>query len=165
MYVATARNVLLHVLHLSLLVAFSGGVEAASTEARPPKKGIAGCDYKEEWADIRERQMDEKMAEAREKKQLGELADLVQAEVDRWDAESLSGRRPELVPEEPAGIIMCAGGATHLTQAFLSLHIIRTVHNCTLPIDLVFAGAREMPVPTRKLFQVSHTRSAQCANH
>jgi hypothetical protein len=69
-----------------------------------------------------------------------------------------SYRGEEFVPPAEAlngehGIVICAGGEAYLTQAFISLVILREVQNCTLPIELVYAGDAEMPTTTRRLFE------------
>ncbi|KAK9817707.1 hypothetical protein WJX72_000972 [[Myrmecia] bisecta] len=53
----------------------------------------------------------------------------------------------------PRGIVMPVGGTQLNANAFVSIQVMREVHGCLLPIDLVYYGADEMDVKTRKYFE------------
>ena len=75
------------------------------------------------------------------------------AQVVKTYKEQLDDFAPPTDFSAERGIVICAGGESYLTQAFMSMVLLREVHNCTLPIELVYAGDGEMPSTTRRLFQ------------
>jgi len=53
------------------------------------------------------------------------------------------------------GIVMCAGGPSLLTQAWVNLDVIRNQLGCNLPVALYYVGAEEMPEDCRRFFERS----------
>ena len=49
---------------------------------------------------------------------------------------------------------MAAGGPIPLANAYVALHMLRNVHNCSLPVELFFNGTQELDWPTRIFFTV-----------
>ena len=47
------------------------------------------------------------------------------------------------------GIILPAGGAPLLVQAFVALTILRSELRSTVPVELVYVGREELPRPTQ----------------
>lgn len=56
---------------------------------------------------------------------------------------------------EPRGVVLCAGGASLLAQAYTTLDVLRNHHGCELPIALYFAGEAEMSERCRRFFEES----------
>lgn len=52
------------------------------------------------------------------------------------------------------GILMAAGGAVPLTNTYIALHMLRNVHNCTLPVQIYYNGTGELDTGTRLFFEV-----------
>ena len=50
---------------------------------------------------------------------------------------------------------MTAGGLKYFTSAYVTIRAIRATHNCTLPIEVYYAGPEELPVDA-----VLHMQSA-----
>jgi hypothetical protein len=53
------------------------------------------------------------------------------------------------------GIVMCAGGAGLLTQAYTNLDVLRNHHGCRLPVALYYVGREEMPSECQRFFEES----------
>ena len=51
------------------------------------------------------------------------------------------------------GIVMCAGGASLLAQAYTTLDVLRNLHGCQLPVTLFFAGPEEMSARCQRFFE------------
>jgi hypothetical protein len=51
------------------------------------------------------------------------------------------------------GIVMCAGGASLLTQAYTNLDVLRHHHGCDLPVALFYVGREEMPEACQHFFE------------
>jgi alpha 1,2-mannosyltransferase len=49
--------------------------------------------------------------------------------------------------------VMCAGGASLLTQAYTNLDVLRNHHRCELPVALFFIGREEMPEACQRFFE------------
>lgn len=66
--------------------------------------------------------------------------------------------RTELPPRtqkaKSRGIVIPSGGPMLLTNAYVNIRVLREVHNCTLPIHVVYNGPHEMDQPTRTFFEV-----------
>lgn len=52
------------------------------------------------------------------------------------------------------GILIAAGGPIPLTNTYVALHMLRNVHNCSLPVQIYYNGTSEMDVGTRKFLEV-----------
>lgn len=55
------------------------------------------------------------------------------------------------------GILIAAGGAVPLTNTYVALHMLRNVHNCSLPVQIYYNGTAEMDVRTRTFLEVRLT--------
>ena len=57
------------------------------------------------------------------------------------------------------GILIAAGGAVPLTNTFVALHMLRNIHNCSLPVQIYYNGTSEMDAGTRLFLEVGLTAS------
>ena len=53
------------------------------------------------------------------------------------------------------GIVMTAGGLRYFTSAYVNIRVIRHFHKCTLPIEVFYAGADEMPQSAVSFMQMA----------
>jgi len=63
-------------------------------------------------------------------------------------------RAKRLERQRGRGVVMAAGGPIPLANAYVALHMLRNVHNCSLPVELFFNGTQELDWPTRIFFTV-----------
>ena len=52
------------------------------------------------------------------------------------------------------GILMAAGGAVPLTNTYIALHMLRNIHNCSLPVHIYYNGTGEIDTGTRTFLEV-----------
>lgn len=52
------------------------------------------------------------------------------------------------------GIVIAAGGPIALANAYMTLHMLRRVHNCTLPVEIFYNGPYELDPVTKRAFEV-----------
>lgn len=57
------------------------------------------------------------------------------------------------------GILMAAGGAVPLTNTYVALHMLRNVHNCSLPVHIYYNGTGELDSGTRLFLEVLSLQS------
>ena len=50
---------------------------------------------------------------------------------------------------------MSAGGLQNLANAYVTLYMLKAVHQSTLPVEIFFNGADEFDVQSQQFFQVS----------
>ena len=62
------------------------------------------------------------------------------------------------------GVVLAAGGPVPLANAYVTLHMLRKVHNCTLPIEIYHNGPYELDSMTQKAFEVRQTAEAEFQN-
>ena len=60
------------------------------------------------------------------------------------------------------GILIAAGGAIPLTNTYVALHMLRHVHNCSLPVQIYYNGTSEMDAGTKSLLEVGATYPKRC---
>ena len=59
------------------------------------------------------------------------------------------------------GIVLAAGGPVPLANAYITLHMLRKVHNCSLPIEIYYNGPYELDSMTQQAFEVRQTAEAE----
>jgi hypothetical protein len=74
---------------------------------------------------------------------------LADTELEEWRVKLLE--HSAALPEYPEGrfngrgIVMSAGRRSYFTSAYVTIRALRSHHNCTLPIEVFYNGAAELP--------------------